>query len=73
MLGEFKTRRPPKNFNILYLESNEVYLMTLKASLLIDSNSEEYPIPHSGSTASSTYARAPSSSSTRASPSQSYA
>ena len=43
MLGEFKSRRPPKNFNLLYLETNEVYFMSLKASLVFDSTSEEYP------------------------------
>ena len=44
MLGEFKSRRPPKNFNLLYLETNEVYFMSLKASLVFDSTSEEYPL-----------------------------
>jgi hypothetical protein len=42
MLGEFKSRRPPKNFNLLFLESNEVYFLTLKASLILDAGSEEY-------------------------------
>lgn len=40
MLGEFKSRRPPKNFNLLYLETNEVYFMTLKASLILDATHE---------------------------------
>lgn len=40
MFGEFKSRKPPKNFNLLYLESNEVYFMSLKASLIIDGTSE---------------------------------
>jgi hypothetical protein len=41
MLGEYKSRRPPKNFNLLYLENNELHFMSLKVSLLIEATHEE--------------------------------
>lgn len=32
--------KPNKSFNLLHLENNEVYFMSLKAGLLIDSAAE---------------------------------
>ena len=34
-------KKPNKSFNLLHLENNEVYFMSLKAGMLVDSNSEE--------------------------------
>jgi hypothetical protein len=47
MFDTTHTRRPPKSFSLLYLENNEVHLMSLKCSLLIEASSEEYSMFHS--------------------------
>lgn len=41
MFAEMRSRRPPKNFSLLYLETNEVHLMWLKVSFIAESTCEE--------------------------------
>jgi uncharacterized protein YlbG (UPF0298 family) len=41
MFGDIHTRRPPKNFSLLYLDNNEVHLMFIKVNFLIDAGCEE--------------------------------
>lgn len=42
MFGEDTMRRPPKKFSLLYLENNEMHLVSNKVSLVTDPSLQEY-------------------------------